>query len=487
MARGGEVRGAELCFLSAKELGRLIREREVSAEETLVACLDQVERTNPRVNAIVTLVSERAMRDARAADERLREAIALGEDVGPLHGLPVAHKDLALTRGIRTTFGSLIYEDYVPEEDDLIVERLRRAGAITVGKTNTPEFGAGSQTYNEVFGETLNPYDTTKTCGGSSGGAAVALACGMVPIADGSDMGGSLRNPASFCNVVGFRPSLGRVPSWPPTQAAWSSLSTEGPMARTVRDVALMLAVISGPDPRSPLAVSVPGEDYFGLLERDLSGTRVAWSRDLGGLPVDARVSAVLDGQRHIFEDMGCLVEDDEPDFTGADEVFKALRAWHFERDYGELLEEHRGRMKDTVVWNIEQGVGLSGPDVERAERGRTELYHRVRTFMEGYDFLVAPVSQVPPFDVKQRYVTEINGVEMETYIDWMKSCYYVSVTGLPAISVPCGFTPEGLPVGIQIVGRPRDDLGVLQLAYTFEQVTGFGKRRPSGLPQRVL
>ena len=474
------MRGAELCFLSAEELGRLIRERDVSAEEAMAACLEQIERINPRVNAIVTLVLERAMRDARAADEGLAETIARGEDVGPLHGLPVAHKDLALTRGIRTTFGSLIYEDFVPEEDDLIVERLRGAGAITVGKTNTPEFGAGSQTYNEVFGETLNPYDTTKTCGGSSGGAAVALACGMVPLADGSDMGGSLRNPASFCNVVGFRPSLGRVPSWPPTQAAWSSLSTEGPMARTVRDVALMLGVISGPDPRSPFAISETGEDFFGPLERDFSGARVAWSRDLGGLPVDPRVTAVLDRQRHVFEDIGCLVEDDEPDFTGAAEVFETLRAWHFELNYGELLEENRGSMKETVVWNIEQGVSLSGPDVERAESGRTELYHRVRTFMEGYDFLAAPVSQVPPFDVEQRYVTEINEVEMETYIDWMKSCYYVTVTGLPAISVPCGFTPEGLPVGIQIVGRPRDDLGVLQLAYAFEQVTGFGMRRPS-------
>jgi amidase len=468
------VRGAEICFLEAAELARLIRARELAAEETMAACLDQVERTNPRVNAIVTLVPELAMRDARAADERLAEVLASGEDVGPLHGLPVAHKDLAPTRGIRTTFGSLVYEDFVPDEDALIVERLRRAGAITVGKTNTPEFGAGSQTYNEVFGETLNPYDTTRTCGG----AAVALACGMVPLADGSDMGGSLRNPASFCNVVGFRPSLGRVPSWP-TQAAWSSLSTEGPMARTVRDVALMLGVISGPDPRSPLAISGPGEDFFGPLERDFSGTRVAWSRDLGGLPVDPRVTAVLDEQRHVFEDIGCLVEDNEPDFTDADEVFKALRAWHFELNYGELLKEHRGRMKNTVVWNIERGVGLSGPDMGRAERKRTELYHRVRTFMEGYDFLAAPVSQVPPFDVKRRCVTEINGVEMETYIDWMKSSYYVTVTGLPAISVPCGFTSEGLPVGIQIVGRPRDDLGVLQLPHAFEQSTGFGKRRP--------
>lgn len=249
-------------------------------------------------------------------------------------------------------------------------------------------------------------------------------------------------------------------------------------MARTVRDVALMLGAISGPDPRSPLAISEPARGLFRPLERDFSGARVAWSRDFGGLPVDPRVTAVLDGQRWVFEDIGCLVEDDEPDFTDTDEIFKTLRAWHFELRYGELLEQHRDRMKDTVVWNIEQGVRLSGPDVGRAERARTELYHRARVFMEDHEFLVAPVSQVPPFDVKQRYVTEINGTEMDTYIDWMKSCYYVTVTGLPAISVPCGFTPEGLPVGVQIVGRPRDDLGVLQFAHAFEQATGFGKHR---------
>ena len=472
------MREDEICFLEAAELARLIHARELSAEETMAACLEQIERTNPRVNAIVTLLPERAMEGARAADGRLAGALARGEDVGPLHGLPVAHKDLAPTRGTRTTFGSLVYEDFVPNEDALIVERLRRAGAITVGKTNTPEFGAGSQTFNEVFGATLNPYDTTKTCGGSSGGAAVALACGMVPIADGSDMGGSLRNPASFCNVVGFRPSLGRVPAWP-VQTAWYPLSTEGAMARTVRDVALMLGAISGPDPRSPLAIPASGENFSEPLERNFSGVRVAWSRDLGGLPVDPRVTAASDRQRHVFEDVGCLVEDDEPDFAGADEAFKTLRAWHFELNYGALLGEHRDRLKDTVVWNIEQGARLSGPEVGRAERDRTELYHRLRTFMQDHEFLVLPVTQVPPFDVRQPYPTQINRVRMETYIDWMKSCYYLTVPGTPAISVPCGFTSEGLPVGVQIVGRHGDDLGVLQLAYAFECATGFWKRRP--------
>jgi len=463
----------EMGFLTATELAAMIRAGELSAVEVMEAHLDRIEAVNPRVNAIVTFTPERAMEAARAADE----ALARGLPAGPLHGLPVAHKDSMLTEGVRTTFGSPIFKDFVPEQDALIVERLKKAGAISVGKTNTPEFTAGSQTYNEVFGETLNPYDPTKTCGGSSGGAAVALACGMLSIASGQDIGGSLRNPASFCNVVGFRPSPGRVPTWP--DVAPSPLSVEGPMARTVQDAALMLSAMAGPDGRSPISQEEPGSVFARPLERDFGDARIAWSRDLGGLPVDPRVTAVLDGQRRVFEDLGCVVEEAEPDLSDADEVFKVLRAWRFELAYGELLEEHRHEMKDTVVWNIEEGRRLTGPQVGRAERLRAELYHRVRVFMEAYEFLVLPVAQVPPFDVKQRYVTEINGEEMGTYIDWMRSCYYVTVTGLPAISVPCGFTPAGLPVGVQIVGRQRDDLGVLQLAHAFEGATGFWKRRP--------
>jgi amidase len=469
----GPVSRDEMGFLTATELAAMIRAREVSAVEVMESHLDRIEQVNPRVNAIVTFTPERAMEAARAADD----ALARGLPAGPLHGLPVAHKDLVLTRDVRTTFGSPIFEHFVPEQDALIVERLKRAGAISVGKTNTPEFGAGSQTFNEIFGETLNPYDTTKTCGGSSGGAAVALACGMLPIADGSDMGGSLRNPASFCNVVGFRPSPGRVPTWP--DVAPSPLSVEGPMARTVQDAALVLSAMAGPDGRSPISQEQPGSVFARSLERDFGGARVAWSRDLGGLPVDPRVTAVLDGQRRVFEDLDCVVEEAEPDLSGADEVFKVLRAWRFELAYGELLEKHRHEMKDTVVWNIEEGRRLTGPQVGRAERLRAELYHRVRVFMEAHEFLVLPVAQVPPFDVKERYVMQINGEEMGTYIDWMRSCYYVTVTGLPAISVPCGFTPEGLPVGVQIVGRHRDDLGILQLAHAFEGATNIWKRRP--------
>ncbi len=464
----------EICFLTATELARSIRAKDLSAKEVMEAHLAQIERVNPKVNAIVTLLPEKALEQASAADENL----ARGKYAGPLHGLPIAHKDLVPTRGIRTTSGSLAFRDFVPQVDGLIVERLKQAGAITIGKTNTPEFGAGSQTFNEVFGETLNPYDTSKTCGGSSGGAAVALACGMLPIADGSDMGGSLRNPASFCNVVGFRPSPGRVPVWPDF-VGWFPLTVEGPMARTVQDSALMLSTIAGPDPRSPIAITQPGSLFSRPLERDFKGVRVAWSRDLGGLPVDSLITATIEGQRHVFDLLGCAVEDGEPDFRDADEAFKVWRAWRFELAFVELLETYPDQLKDTVIWNIEEGMKLTGPQIGRAERKRTEIYHRMRKFMGTYEFLILPVSQVPPFDVNQRYVTEINGVKMDTYIDWMKSCYYITVTGLPSISVPCGFTPDGLPVGVQIVGRHQDDLGVLQLAYAFEQATGFWKQRP--------
>jgi len=465
----------EICFLTATEMAQRIRAKELSAREVMEAHLSQIDRVNPHVNAVVTLLAEKALADAELADQ----VLAQGGDIGRLHGLPVAHKDLVMTQGIRTTFGSPIYKEFVPDQDALIVQRLRNAGAITIGKTNTPEFGAGSQTFNEVFGATTNPYDRTKTCGGSSGGAAVALACGMIPIADGSDTGGSLRNPANFCNVVGFRPSPGRVPQWP-SEVGWFPISVHGPMARTVKDVALMLSAIAGPDPRCPIAIAEPGNLFSQPLERDFKGVRIAWSHDLGSFPVDPRVTTTIDAQRTTFESLGCQVEQDEPDFRDADEAFKVWRAWAFELKFSSLLKSHRDQLKDTIVWNVEEGQKLTGPQIGNAERRRTALYHRVRQFMETYEFLILPVSQVPPFDVNQPFITEINGQQMETYIDWMKSCYYITVTGLPAISVPCGFTPEGLPVGVQIVGRHQDDLGVLQLAQAFEEATGFWKKTPA-------
>ena len=464
----------ELCFLTAGELARRIRARALSSEELMRAHLEQIERVNPKVNALVTLLPERALEGARAADRRVRA----GDAVGPLHGLPIAHKDLMPTAGIRTTFGSPIYRDHVPDQDGLLVERVRAAGAILIGKTNTPEFGAGSQTFNPVFGVTRNPWDLDKTCGGSSGGAAAALAAGMLPIADGSDFGGSLRNPASFCNVVGLRPSAGRVPSWPAVNA-WFSLPVLGPMARTVEDAALLLSAIAGPDRRAPLSIAEPGSVFAQPLARDFRGVKVAWSADFGGLPVDPRVAEVLQGGRAVLEAIGLIVEDAAPDLREADEVFRVLRAWSFELNYGALLDTHRAQMKDTVIWNIEEGRKLSGPQLGRAEVKRSELYQRVRAFMEQYAFLAAPVVQVPPFDVSQPWVKSINGVSLTTYLDWMKSCYQISATGLPAISVPCGFTREGLPVGLQLIGGPQDDLGVLQLAYAFQEATGLWKRRP--------
>ena len=464
---------SDLCFRSAADLARAIAAREVSAAEVMEAHLARIARVNPTLNAVVTLLPDEARRGAEAADA----ALARGEPVGPLHGLPVAHKDLTPTRGIRTTFGSPIFRDFVPPDDAMIVERLRAAGAITIGKTNTPEFGAGSQTFNAVFGATRNPYDPKKTCGGSSGGAAVALATGMVPLADGSDLGGSLRNPAGFCNVVGFRPSPGRVPIWP-SQAAWFPLGVQGPMARSVADAALMLSVIAGPDPRAPISLPEPGETFRGPLERDLAGTVVAWSRDLG-LPVDPRVTAVVATGRATLERIGCRVEDAEPDLSGAAEVFQAWRAWYFELCYGALLDERRHEMKDTVVWNIEEGRRLTGPRLGEAMRAWTAILDRMRRFLARYEFLVLPVTQVLPFDVDRPYPTEIDGVPMATYLDWMRTCSDVSVLGLPAIAVPCGFTNDGLPVGIQIVGRQQADLGVLQLAHAFEQATGAGRRRP--------
>ena len=463
-----------LCYLTATELALKIRSGEISALETMEAHLAQIEKVNPQVNAIVTLLPEMAMEAARKADEKLSK----GGEVGPLHGLPVAHKDLVPTKGVRTTFGSLVYEDFIPDKDALLVERLREAGAISLGKTNTPEFGAGSQTFNQVFGATKNPYDLSKTCGGSSGGAAVSVACRMLPFADGSDLGGSLRNPTNFCNVVGFRPSVGRVPSWP-NEAGWNSFAVDGPIARTVKDTALMLSVLAGPDARSPICLPESGAVFQQSLERNLKGIRIAWSPDLGGLPVDSRVTETLEKQREVFEDLGCIVEEGFPDFTDADEIFKTFRAWYFELKLASLLPEHREKMKETVIWNIESGIKLSGPELGRAEVKRTALFHRVREFMKDYDFLALPVSQVPPFPLEQEYVSEINGMKMETYLDWMRSCYYITVTGQPAISVPSGFTNDGLPVGLQLVGRPQDDLGVLQLAYAFEKATGFYKKVP--------
>jgi amidase len=467
--------GSSLCFNSAVDMARLIRTGKLSVREVVAEHLKQIERVNPKVNAMVTLVPELAAAAAAKADE----AVARKETLGQLHGLPVAHKDLFETRGIRTTFGSPLYQDHVPSEDDLVVERMQRAGAIIIGKTNTPEFGAGSQTFNKVFGATHNPYDLTKTCGGSSGGAAVALACGMTPVATGSDTGGSLRNPAAFCNVVGFRPSIGRVPN-PAAAFGWSTLSTSGCLGRSVADLALALSTIAGPDARAPLSIREAGELFTRPLGRSFKGVRVAWFKDLDGVPFDPQVRAVVDGQRSAFESLGCIVEQAEPDFAPAEVAFRVLRAWGSANAYGVRLRQHPDAFKDTLKQEIEEGLRLSGADVARAETAHTQIWRQFQALLESYEYFVLPTTQLPPFAIETPYPTEISGVKFDNYIDWMKSCWYISATGNPAASVPAGFTPEGLPVGVQIVGRNKEDFAVLQLAHAFEQSTGFGKRRPA-------
>jgi len=459
---------------SATELRNLISAGEVSARAVLDAHLRQIERVNGKVNAIVTLDVERAVQWSIEADEHQ----AKGRPLGVLHGLPVVHKDLFSTAGMRTTFGSPIYKDHVPDSDELIVQRLRAAGAVSIGKSNTPEFGAGSQTFNKVFGATRNPYNLQKTCGGSSGGAAVALATRMVPIADGSDMGGSLRNPASFCNVVGFRPSTGRVPTWP-SDNAWFSFGVQGPMARNVQDVSLMLAAIAGPDPRVPLSITEPSEQFLGSLDIDLRGKRVAFAPTLGGLPVCREVVKVIEEQRRIFTELGCEVVDACLDFDKANDVFRILRGFRFAMKFGGLVDQHREQMKETVLWNISEGKKLSGEDIANAQRWRTELFDRAAKFFEQFDFLVGPVTQVPPFNIEDQFVSEIEGTKFTSYIDWMQSCYLVTATGMPAISVPAGFTPNGLPIGVQIIGGYRRDLDVLRIANAFELATDIASQAP--------
>jgi amidase len=466
----------ELCFSTVGEIAARIRKREVSAREVMEAHLRQIDRVNPKVNAIITRLPEE---QCLAAADEADAALARGDEVGPLHGLPIAHKDTEATKGVRTTSGSPIHAEFVPDHTSLHLKRVQQAGAVMIGKTNVPEFAAGSHTYNPIFGATLNPYDTTKSCGGSSGGAAVALACGMLPIADGSDLGGSLRNPGNFNNVVGFRPSPGRVPIVP-SASNWNWMSIKGPLGRTVNDTALLLSAMTGADLRDPTSIDESGNQFRGSLDRDVTGVRLAWSPDLGGLPVDPRVSEVLAAAIPVMRDaLGCEVEEATPDFTDADEVFQVLRAYRFAANFEPIFDENRHRIKQSVIWNVEKGRSLSALDVGLAEQKQSALYQRMLDFLDEYECLLCPVNQVPPFDIEIDYPMEINGIQMENYIAWMKSAYWISATGLPSISVPAGFTSDGLPVGLQIVGRPRNDLGVLQIAYAFEQATMHWCKRP--------
>jgi amidase len=464
----------EICFMRAVDMVDAIRSKRLSAREVMQAHLKQIHQINAKVNAMVTMVDEdQLMAQAAAADE----ALANGKWLGPLHGLPVAVKDLHETRGIRTTFGSPLHKDYVPDFDCRVVQREKEAGAIVLGKTNVPELGLGSQTFNPIFGATHNPYDTTKTCGGSTGGGVVAVACGMAPLADGSDMGGSLRNPPNFCNMVGIRTSPGRVPNVP-SNLGWFTLSVPGPVARNVTDCAYFLSVLAGYDHHSPISIDQPGTPFAQPLGRSFKGVRVAMFKGMG-LPWDPEVKSTVHAQRKIFEELGCIVEEAEPDFTDANESFLAWRHWSVELGYGDLMATHGDQLNEYVHWHVEEGRKLTGPYLSRVEAKRTALYQRLCNFKGEYEFFVLPVNQVLPFDVNTHYPTEIAGVQMENYMAWMKSAYYISAAGNPAMSVPCGFSSGGLPIGIQIVGRHHDDWGVLQLGYAFEQATGVGRRRP--------
>src|SRR5579859_101404 len=471
--------GEDLCGYDAVTLAGLLRRREASAREVVAAHVKRIEEADQVVNAIVTRTFDQALAKAAAADD----ALARGEPTGLLHGLPVAHKDLVEVAGVRTTFGSPLFAQHVPDRDALIVSRMSGAGAISLGKTNTPEFGAGSHTVNAVFGATRNPYDPGRSAGGSSGGAAAALAARMVALADGSDLGGSLRNPASFCNVVGLRPSPGRVPVWPVADVAdW--MGVEGPMGRTVADVALLLAAISGPDPRVPLSLDArpptltdPSQVSW-LLDRDMRGIRVAWSADLG-LPVDPAVRAVLAPARQVLADLGCDVRDAAPDLAGADEGFRTWRALRYATAFGPLLAEYPDGVGANVAWNVRRGLELAAADLSRATGLLAALAERVSEFFATVDVLACPVSQVPPFDLGLDWVHEIDGAPLHTYLDWMASAYLISATGLPAISVPAGFTADGLPVGLQLVGGRRQDWPLLAVARAFESATGYGKVPP--------
>ena len=449
---------------AATELAAGLRAREFSAREVMEAHLARIDAVNPRVNAIVTLLEpEAALLAADAADA--------GEPRGVLHGLPIAVKDLEDTAGMRTTYGSTLFARHVPASDSLLVERLRAAGAIVIGKTNTPEFGAGSQTFNAVFGATRNPWELSRTPGGSSGGAAAAVASGMLPFADGSDLGASVRNPAAFCGVVGLRPSPGVIPD-SGRRDPWSPLPVLGPIARTVDDVALLLSALAGPDPRDPLAA---GERFVPAEDADVRGLRIGWSRDLGGLPVDPAVTAVLEAQRSTLEALGCVVEDAEPSFDGADEAFEVLRGVAFAGAFKQLVHE----VKPALAGNVRFGLSLTPERIARALELRGELFARMREFLGRYDVLAAPVTQVPPFSVDDEFPRSIAGVEMGSYLEWFRSCSRITVTSHPAVAVPAGFTDDGLPVGLQLVGRYRGERELLRLARAFTAATGLTERRP--------
>ena len=472
-----------IVMLDAVPLAHAIRSRQVSCVEVMAAYLDHIAALNPKVNAIVALQERSALlAQARERDSQL----ARGEPMGPLHGLPIAVKDLTPVKGMPMAMGSPILKDFIPPADGIMVERLRQAGAILIGKTNTPEFGLGSHTYNPVYGVTRNPYDLTRSAGGSSGGAAVALALRMLPVADGSDYGGSLRNPAGWNNVFGFRTSYGVVP--PDARDAFlPSMGVLGPMARNIADLAMLLSVQAGHDPRAPLSMPGDGARFAGRLERDFKGKRIAWAGDFKGvLPYEPGVLDLCRDALETFEAMGCIVEEAHPDFS-IEAVWRAwlkLRAWQSGSALLAWYEDpaKRALMKPEAVFEVESGLKLSAFDITAASVVRTEWYQAVRKFFATYDYFILPTAQLFPFAVELDWPREIAGRKMETYHEWMKGVLPVTMAGCPALAAPVGFDARGLPMGIQIVGPNQADLACLQLAYAYDTATAWATRRPPPL-----
>jgi amidase len=476
---------SELVLMDALDLSEAIRSRRASCREVMLAFLDHIERFNPEVNAIVSL-RERPVLLARAEERDAQ--LARGEYLGWMHGLPHAVKDLAATRGIRTTWGSPLL-DTVPDEDDLFVQRLRRCGAIFIGKTNTPEFGLGSQTYNPVFGTTRNAYDQARTAGGSSGGAAVSLALRMLPVADGSDMMGSLRNPAAFNNVIGFRPSFGRVPSTG-GELFLEQLSVEGPMGRSATDVAMLLAVMAGPSAGFPLSIEENPERFAEPLQRDFQGTRLAWLGDLGGyLPMEPGILELCEASFAAFRDIGCSVEPARPDFPPEQlwECWLALRHWLSAADLLELYRDPVGRerMKPEARWEVEGGIALGALEIHAASAARSDWVRSLEKLFARYDYLLLPSAQVFPFDAEIPWPKAIGAVAMDTYHRWMEVVVPGTLSGCPVIGVPVGFNRDGLPMGMQIIGKNHADLAVLQLAHAYERAAPWVRDHPPPLLTR--
>jgi amidase len=470
----------EITGLSATELSDAIHDGRASCTDVMKAYLARIERLNPSINAIISLRDTDALLAEAAARD---EGLAGGTSRGWVHGMPIAIKDLCEVKGIRCTYGSPLFADFVPDKDEVMVERIRAAGAIIIGKTNTPEQGFGSQSYNPVHGTTKNPYDLTKTAGGSSGGAAAALAAHLLPIADGSDMMGSLRNPAAFNNVVGFRPSYGRIPSSLKLELFMGQLSVMGPMGRTVRDAAALLSTQAGYDPRDPHSLAT--EDLTPDENRDFTGARIAWLGDLGGyLPFEPGVLELCRTTLPVFERIGCKVDDVVPDFDMADvwRSWTTLRSWLTANNMRDTYDDpaKRAKVKPEIIWEIERGLEMTGREVHFASKRRSAWYQYLLTLFERYDYLILPSAQVFPFDATTHWPKEVGGRTMDTYHRWMEVVIGPSMAGLPVAAMPAGFGANGLPNGIQIIGRPRADKAVLELALAYEAATDWLGVRPT-------